>query len=141
VIFFCCDYEEALVYANLTNIPGIFWNDVLKIAALGRLSRLEEAADLAAKFQIQFPGKAQETCSILKKILFDDLFMIELKKALLKQGCRFDTLACLQKHKWLLFEFIFFLLSIIKTVFRKACCGTKCSVIFYHLSRDIKQRF
>jgi hypothetical protein len=86
VHFFNANYEQALVYANLINIPGVFWNDVLKIAILGQLSRTEEAAGLAEKFKIEFPGKAGETCSILKAILFDEIIHDRIKEGLIKAG-------------------------------------------------------
>jgi TolB-like protein len=61
------NYNEALQFANRIHISAVFWNPVFKIAALSQLSRIKEASELANKFQIQFPGKAEAACMILKK--------------------------------------------------------------------------
>lgn len=79
------NYVEALEFANRINIPGVFWDSVIKIAVLGQLSR-PEAAELAAEFETKFPGKAEVTCSILKAILFDEIVHDRIKEGLNKAG-------------------------------------------------------
>lgn len=81
------NYGEALVYANLISIPGVMWDHVFKIAALGQLSRIEEAKDLVDKFQVQFPGKTDMAFSALKAILFQDVVVYDrIKEGLYKAG-------------------------------------------------------
>ncbi len=84
--FYTGKYKEALEYANRIHIPGVFWNDVFKIAALGQLSHIKETSDLAEKFQIQFPGKAEAACVILEKILFDKLVYDRIREGIHKAG-------------------------------------------------------
>jgi len=84
--FYHSNYSEALVYAERINIPGVYWNNVIKIAALGQLSRKEEAATLASQFEKQFPGKAAAVCSTLKTILFHEIVHDRIKEGLNKAG-------------------------------------------------------
>ncbi len=84
--FFTCNFSKALEYAERINIPGVFWNDIFKIAALGQLSRTEEASKLAVQFEYQFPGKAANVCSTLKTILFHEIVHDRIKEGLYKAG-------------------------------------------------------
>ncbi|HTE23281.1 tetratricopeptide repeat protein [Flavitalea sp.] len=84
--FYSGDYEQALQFANLINIPGVFWNLLPKIAALGQLSRLDEVSVLVEEFQIQFPGMETKYCQTLKTILFHELVHDRIKEGLSKAG-------------------------------------------------------
>jgi hypothetical protein len=72
--------------ANLINIPGVFWNYIFKISALGQLNRIEEAQTAANKFQLEFPGKAQAACAILRVVLFHESVYDRIKEGLMKAG-------------------------------------------------------
>jgi TolB-like protein len=83
------NYLEALEFAERINIPGVFWNQVFKIAILGQMSRKEEASDLVSQYQKQFPGKAATVCITLKKILFHEIVHDRIKEGLDKAGITF----------------------------------------------------
>lgn len=84
--FYLGNYEEALEFANRIYVPGIFWNDIFRIAALGQLGRTENLQEMVNKFQIQFPGIAPEASSIFKQMLFDELVYDRIIKGLQKAG-------------------------------------------------------
>jgi adenylate cyclase len=84
--FYSGNYEEALEFANRIHVPGIFWNDIFRIAALGQLGRTENLQEMVNKFQIQFPGIAPEACSIFKQMLFDELVYDRIIEGLQKAG-------------------------------------------------------
>lgn len=84
--FYNGNYNGALEFANRIHIPGVFWNSIFKIAALGQLSRTKEASDLAEQFGLHYPGKAVEACAVLKGILFHELVHDRIKAGLLKAG-------------------------------------------------------
>ena len=80
------NFTGAFEYANRIHIPGVLWDAVFKIAALGQLSRIEEAINFANEFQVQFPKKTEVICSILKAILFDELVYERIKAGLYNAG-------------------------------------------------------
>jgi len=80
------DYESALEFANRINIPGVFWNHIYKISALGQLGRLGEANIAAEKFKLQFPGKAEHACRILHSVLYHESVYVKIKEGLSKSG-------------------------------------------------------
>ena len=84
--FYYGDYLSALEFANRINIPGVFWNYIFKIAALGQLNCIEEATMAGNTFQEQFPGKAEAACAILKVVLFHESVHDRIKEGLLKAG-------------------------------------------------------
>jgi len=84
--FYNGHYEEALEVANLINIPGVFWNYIFKISALGQVNRIEEAQTAANKFQLEFPGKAQTASEILRLLLFHESVYTRIKEGLMKAG-------------------------------------------------------
>jgi TolB-like protein len=84
--FYNCNYEEALEFANLINIPGVFWNHIFKISALGQLQRIEEAREEVNRFQKQFPGKAVAASAILQVALFHESVYERIKEGLNKAG-------------------------------------------------------
>ena len=84
------NYESALAFANRINIPGVFWNDVFKISALGNLNRREEASALAAKFQKQFPQGAVAASGVLHVVLFHESVYDRVKEGLIKAGISFS---------------------------------------------------
>jgi adenylate cyclase len=80
------EFDLALQYANQINIPGVFWNQFFRIAALGQLDCLDEAADLAEQFQNEFPGQVDFGCLVLKKLLSDEKAYHQIKSGLIKAG-------------------------------------------------------
>jgi len=84
--FYNANYEEALAFANLINIPDVFWNDVFKIAALSQLNCIEEARIAANKFLSEFPGKAEAACAILHVALFHETVYLRIREGLSKAG-------------------------------------------------------
>ena len=84
--FYKGEYAEALKYANRINIPGVFWNIIFKLAALGQLSRLDESLILVDKFHVQFPDMAPKACAILKAVLHHELVYDRIREGLGKAG-------------------------------------------------------
>ena len=84
--FYKGNYQAALEFANRINIPGVFWNYIFKIAALGHLDRMEEASAGAISFQKQFPGKAEAASAILHVVLFHGSVHDRIKEGLIKAG-------------------------------------------------------
>jgi TolB-like protein len=89
-LFYQENYNEALEFAERINIPGVYWNNIFKIAILGQMSRTEEASDLALQYQKQFPGKAARVCLTLKTILFHEVVYNRIKEGLCKAGVTLD---------------------------------------------------
>ena len=54
---------------------------------------------------VQFPGKAEEACLILKMMLFHEEVHDRIKEGIHKAGSRYSTLDCLQKIYQLFFHF------------------------------------
>ena len=79
-------YQQALEFANRIHIPGVFWNCVFKIAALSQLSRTKEGTELADKFLVEFPGKAEATCFVLRAVLFDEIVYQRISEGFKKAG-------------------------------------------------------
>ena len=67
-------------------MPGLFWNTVFKMAALAQLSRTSDATNLANKFKVEFPGKAEPARMIIEKVLFDKLPYDRIIEGLQKAG-------------------------------------------------------
>ena len=84
------DYDSAIEFANRINIPGVFWNHIFKISALGLLGITNEAQAASHAFQNQFPGKAQEACTILRVLLFHESVYDRIKEGLIKAGLNLD---------------------------------------------------
>jgi len=84
--FYNENYHAAFEFSNRIHIPGVFWNLVFRIAALGQLERFKEVSDLTEQFDIQFPGKGPEVCAILESILFHKIVHDRIKEGLQKGG-------------------------------------------------------
>jgi adenylate cyclase len=86
--FYQGNYAAALQCASHINIPGVFWNQFFKVAALGHVGQPEEAVRSGRQFQAEFPGHADIGCVVLKRILTHEVIYDRIRAGLMKSGIK-----------------------------------------------------
>jgi TolB-like protein len=86
------DYEKALKEANNYQVPGFFWGPMLRAAALGQLSRVDEAQmELEQLFQIK-PDFEKKAPYLISRFVKEDSLVEQLISGLQKAGLSIPTM-------------------------------------------------
>jgi adenylate cyclase len=86
------DYEKALKEANNYQVPGFFWGPLLRAAALGQLSRVDEAQmELEQLIQIK-PDFEKKAPYLISRFVKEDALVEQLIGGLQKAGLSIPTM-------------------------------------------------